>query len=95
MKIVCYKDTILKAINSVVKAVASKTTMPILEGILIQTNDNEIKLTTYDLEMGCTHIIKCNIEEEGSTVVDIKMLNEIVRKIEDEEIAFDYMCLKL
>ena len=44
MKIVCYKDTILKAINSVVKAVAGKTTMPILEGILIQTNDNEIKL---------------------------------------------------
>ena len=52
MKIVCYKDKILKAINSVVKAVASKTTMPILEGILIQTNDNEIKLTTYDLEIG-------------------------------------------
>ncbi len=40
MKIVCYKDKILKAINSVVKGVASKTTMPILEGILIQTNDN-------------------------------------------------------
>ena len=34
MKIVCYKDKILKAINSVVKGVASKTTMPILEGIL-------------------------------------------------------------
>ena len=43
MKIVCYKDTILKAINSVVKAVASKTTMPILEGILIQTNEEEKK----------------------------------------------------
>ena len=39
MKIVCEKENILKAINSVTKAVASKTTMPILEGILIQTND--------------------------------------------------------
>ena len=39
MKLVCEKDVILKAINSVTKAVASKTTMPILEGILIQTND--------------------------------------------------------
>ena len=38
MKIVCEKEKILKAINSVTKAVASKTTMPILEGILIQTN---------------------------------------------------------
>lgn len=48
MKIVCEKDTILKAINSVTKAVASKTTMPILEGILIQTNDKEVKFTTYE-----------------------------------------------
>ena len=39
MKLVCEKDVILKAINSVTKAVANKTTMPILEGILIQTND--------------------------------------------------------
>ena len=45
MKLVCQKDKILKALNSVIKAVATKTTMPILEGILIRTNDNEIKLT--------------------------------------------------
>ena len=46
MKFVCEKDNILKAINSVTKAVAVRTTMPILEGILIQTNDNEVKFTT-------------------------------------------------
>ena len=51
MKFVCEKEKLLKAINSVTKAVPSRTTMPILEGILIQTNDNEIKLTTYDLEI--------------------------------------------
>ena len=80
MKIVCYKDTILKAINSVVKAVASKTTMPILEGILIQTNDNEIKLTTYDLEIGIEYIMECNVLEQGSTVVNAIMFSEIIRK---------------
>ena len=37
----------------------NKTTMPILEGILIQTNDNEIKLTTYDLEIGIEYIKSC------------------------------------
>ena len=51
MKVVCEKEKIIKAINSVTKAVASKTTMPILEGILIQTNENQLKLTTYDLEI--------------------------------------------
>lgn len=86
MKIVCYKDTILKAINSVVKAVASKTTMPILEGILIQTNDDEIKLTTYDLEIGIEYIMKCEIKEQGSTVVNAIMFSEIIRKLPDSEI---------
>ncbi len=86
MKIVCYKDTILKAINSVVKGVASKTTMPILEGILIQTNDNEIKLTTYDLEIGIEYVMECEVKEQGSTVVNAIMFSEIIRKLPDTEI---------
>ena len=86
MKIVCDKDTILKAINSVVKGVASKTTMPILEGILIQTNDNEIKLTTYDLEIGIEYVMECEVKEQGSTVVNAIMFSEIIRKLPDTEI---------
>ena len=86
MKFVCYKDTIIKALNSVVKGVASKTTMPILEGILIQTNDDEIKLTTYDLEIGIEYKMKCNVIENGSTVVNAIMFTEIIRKLPDTEI---------
>ena len=86
MKIVCYKDKIIKAINSVVKGVASKTTMPILEGILIQTNDNEIKLTTYDLEIGIEYVMDCDVKEQGSTVVNAIMFSEIIRKLPDTEI---------
>ena len=86
MKIVCEKDKILKAINSVTKAVASKTTMPILEGILIQTNDKEVKLTTYDLEIGIEYIIDANVKEQGATVVNAIMFSEIIRKLPDTEI---------
>jgi len=86
MKIVCYKDTILKAINSVVKGVASKTTMPILEGILIQTNDKEIKLTTFDLEIGIEYVMECEIKEQGSTVVNAIMFSEIIKKLPNTEI---------
>ena len=71
MKLICEKDKILKAINSVTKAVATKTTMPILEGILIQTNDNDVKLTTYDLEIGIEYIVNCEVKEQGSIVVNI------------------------
>ena len=86
MKFTCYKDKIIKAINSVVKGVASKTTMPILEGILIQTNDNEIKLTTYDLEIGIEYIMECDVKEQGNTVVNAIMFSEIIRKLPDTEI---------
>lgn len=86
MNIICYKDTIIKALNSVVKGVASKTTMPILEGILIQTNDNEIKLTTYDLELGIEYTMQCEVIEQGSTVVNAMMFTEIIRKLPDSEI---------
>ena len=86
MKFVCYKDKIIKALNSVVKGVASKTTMPILEGILIQTNDNEIKLTTYDLEIGIEYVMECEVQEQGSTVVNAIMFSEIIRKLPDTEI---------
>ena len=86
MKIVCEKEKILKAINSVTKAVASKTTIPILEGILIQTNENEVKFTTYDLEIGIEYIMECKIEEQGATVVNAIMFSEIIRKLPDSEI---------
>ena len=86
MKIICEKDKILKALNSVTKAVASKTPMPILEGILIQTNENEVKLTTYDLEIGIEYVIECNVQEQGATVVNAIMFSEIIRKLPDTEI---------
>ncbi len=60
--------------------------MPILEGILIQTNDNEIKLTTDDLEIGIEYIMDCEVEEQGSTVVNAIMFSEIIRKLPDTEI---------
>lgn len=61
--------------------------MPILEGILIQTNDNEIKLTTYDLEIGIEYVIECEVKEQGSTVVNAIMFSEIIRKLPDTEIS--------
>ena len=90
MKLICEKEKILKALNSVTKAVAVRTTMPILEGILIQTNDNDIRLTCYDLELGIEYVIKdCNVQEQGATVVNAIMFSEIIRKLPDTEIKIE------
>lgn len=87
MKIVCEKENIIKALNSVTKAVASKPNNPILEGILIQTNNNEVKLTTYDLEIGIEYIISCEVKEEGAIVINATMFSEIIRKLPNTEIT--------
>lgn len=88
MKIIFEKDKMIKALNSVTKAVATKTTMPILEGILIQTNNDDIKLTCYDKELGIEYIIKeNNVVEQGSIVVNAIMFSEIIRKLPDTNIT--------
>ena len=89
MKFKCSKEDLIIGLNNVSRTVTSKTTMPILEGVLIETYDNNIKLTTNDLEIGSEYIIRADIESSGSTVVDLKTFNEIIRKIESEEITFE------
>ena len=89
MKIICDKEKLLKGINSVVRAVPTRTTMPILEGILIQTNNNEIKLTSYDLELGIEYTMKCEVLKEGNTVVNSIMFSEIIRKLPDTDISIE------
>ena len=88
MKVICEKEKILKGISSVINGVASKTTMPVLEGILIQTNDNELKLTSYDLELGIEYTMECEVQEEGNTVVNATMFSEIIKRLPSTEIKF-------
>ena len=87
MKVVCEKEKILKGITSVINGVASKTTMPVLEGILLQTNDNELKLTSYDLEIGIEYILEAEVKEQGSTVVNAVMFSEIIKRLPTAEIS--------
>ena len=86
MKVICEKEKILKGINSVINGVASKTTMPVLEGILIQTNDSELKLTSYDLEIGIEYILEAEIKEQGNTVVNAIMFSEIIKRLPESDI---------
>ena len=89
MKFKCSRNDLINCLSSVTKSASAKTTMPILEGILIETIGNNVKFTTNDLEIGSEYIIKATVEVEGKTVVDNKMFNEIIRKLEAEEITFE------
>ena len=87
MNILCDKYLFSDAIDGVSKAVSFKSTLPILEGILIEAKEGLITLTGYNLEIGITTSIEANIIEEGSIVLSSKLLCDIVRKLDSEEVS--------
>lgn len=89
MKIICTKSNLVKGVNIVSKAVPSKTTMPILECILIDATTDIIKLTANDMELGIETIIEGDIIEKGLIAIDAKIFSEIVRKLPDNEVVIE------
>lgn len=87
MKIVCQKSELLKSVNIVMKAVPSKTTMPILECILIDASGAEIKFTANDMELGIETIVEGDIQEKGKIAIDARLFSEIIRKLPDNEVV--------
>ena len=86
MKLICSKNELLKSVNISLKAVPSKTTMPILECILIDASASEIKFTTNDMELGIETKVKGIIEEKGIIALDAKIFSDIIRKLPDNDV---------
>jgi len=89
MKLICSKANLLKGVNTVSKAVPSKTTMPILECILIDASSNEIKLTANDMELGIETRIEGEIIEKGILAVEAKVFAEIIRKLPENDVTVE------
>ena len=90
MNFLCEKDKLLEGISTVIKAVVSKTPMPILQGILISTDEDCIILTTNNLETGIECIIPAIVRENGSIVIgDARVFFEIIRKLPNDYISVE------
>ncbi len=89
MKLVCSKSNLLNGLQIVSKAVPNKTTMSILECILIDATKNMITLTANDMELGIETTIEGDILEKGIIALDAKIFLEIVRKLPDSEIVIE------
>lgn len=89
MKLICSKSNLLNGVQTVSKAVPNKTTMSILECILIDASNGEIKLTANDMELGIETIIEGEIVEKGVIALDAKIFLEIVRKLPDSDIKIE------
>lgn len=88
MKIVFEKSSLLSGINTVMKAVPGKTTLPILECILIDAASGEITLTANDMELAIQTKVKGTILEPGCIAVEARFFSEMVRKLPESDIVF-------
>lgn len=71
----------------VMKAVASKTTMPILECILIDASSKEIKFTANDMELGIETMVDGYIHEKGIVALEARLFSEIIRKLPESDVT--------
>lgn len=86
MKFFCDQKTLMHSISIVQKAVSSKSTLPILKGIYLEAFDQNLRLVGTDTEIGIDHVMKANIIEEGSIVVDARLFSDIIRRLPDFEV---------
>ncbi len=89
MKIICSKANLLNGVNTVQKAVPVRTTMAILECILIDASADIIKLTANDTELGIETVVEGEIAERGIIALDAKIFSDIVRNLPDNEVTIE------
>lgn len=89
MKIICSKASLLSGVNTVSKAVPTRTTMAILECILIDASADQIKLTANDTELGIETVVEGEIAERGVIALDAKIFSDIVRKLPDNDVTIE------
>ena len=85
MKFICPKSELLNGLQVVSKAVPAKTTMTILECILVDCTQGCIKLTANDMELGIETKVEGDILEKGKIALDAKLFSEIARKLSDSD----------
>lgn len=89
MKLICSKSNLFQGVNVVSKAVPSKTTMSILECILIDASNGSIKLTANDMDLGIETIIDGEVIEKGIIAIEAKIFSDIVRKLPDNDVVIE------
>ena len=81
MKFECEKSLLASAIEGVSRAITNRSAIPVLEGVYLKAEGFNLTLTGYDMEMGITTTIECNVLVPGETVLDAKLLLSMVSRM--------------
>jgi DNA polymerase-3 subunit beta len=87
MKLSCLQENLNRGLGIVGRAVATKTTLPITNNVLLATDDGRLKLVATNLEMAISCWIGVKIEDEGSITVPARLLTEFVSSLPSDTIS--------
>ncbi len=86
MKILCSSDQLSAAVGTVTRALSARTTMPVLEGVLISARNNTIRLSCTDMRLGIETILPGHVLAEGESVLPGKLFSEMSRKLPEGDV---------
>lgn len=89
MKFSVERASFLEAVSKLQKVVSSKTSLPVLEGILISVESGRITMASYNLEMGMKKELYAKCEEEGDIVINARLLSDILRKMNGVQVEIE------
>ena len=89
MKFTVSRNSFLEAVLKLLRVVGAKSTMPVLEGILLSVQEDCVTLTAYNLEMGMKKEIFCNCEKKGEIVIKARLLSDILRRLAGEQVEIE------
>ena len=89
MKISCLQENLAKGLTAVGRAVATRSTLPVLSNILLQTDEGRLRLAATNLEIGVNHWIGARVEEEGQITVPARLLTEFVNSLPPGQIDME------
>jgi len=89
MEFTCKSSQLKEAIGVVEKAIAAKSTLPVLENVFLELNDGQLKLRGNNLEIGIENNLAIeNAQANGSVLVKAKTLSGIIAKIDNEFVTY-------
>lgn len=89
MKVLCPQDSLARGIGVVSRAVATRSTLPILSNILMQTDDGRLKLSATNLEIGIRCWVKADVTDPGAITVPARLLGEFVNQLPAGTVTLD------
>ena len=86
MKLSCLQENLNRGLSVVGRAVATRTTLPITNNVLLATDQSRLKLVATNLEMAISHWIGAKVEEEGAITVPARLLTEFISSLPNEKV---------